>query len=58
MADLCHAKKDLSELVQSGLLTEIKLNKQKSGYIKGPDFDSTIYNVIKNDKSLSNIFIV
>lgn len=36
------AKKDLSELVQSGLLTEIKLNKQKSGYIKGADFDSTI----------------
>lgn len=40
------AKKDLSELVQSGLLTEIKLNKQKSGYIKGPDFDSIINNVI------------
>jgi Fic family protein len=40
------AKKDLSELVQSGLLTEIKLNKQKSGYIKGPDFDSIIDNVI------------
>lgn len=40
------AKKDLSELVQSGLLTEIKLNKQKSGYIKGADFDSTIDNVL------------
>lgn len=40
------AKKDLSELVQSGLLTEIKLNKQKSGYIKGPDFDSTIDNIL------------
>lgn len=40
------AKKDLSELVQSGLLTEIKLNKQKSGYIKGADFDSTIDKVI------------
>lgn len=40
------AKKDLSELVQSGLLTEIKLNKQKSGYIKGEDFDSTIDKVI------------
>ncbi len=40
------AKKDLSELVQSGLLTEIKLNKQKSGYIKGADFDSTIDNAL------------
>lgn len=40
------AKKDLSELVQSGLLTEIKLNKQKSGYIKGADFDSAIDNVL------------
>ena len=40
------AKKDLSELVQSGLLTEIKLNKQKSGYIKGAYFDSTIDNVL------------
>lgn len=40
------AKKDLSELVKLDLLTEIKLNKQKSGYIKGPDFDSTIDKVI------------
>lgn len=40
------AKKDLSELVRLGLLTEIKLNKQKSGYIKGPDFDNTIDKVI------------
>lgn len=40
------AKKDLSELVKLDLLTEIKLNKQKSGYIKGLDFDSTIDRVI------------
>lgn len=40
------AKKDLSELVQSGLLTEIKLKKQKSGYIKGADFYSTIHNAL------------
>ena len=36
------AKKDLSELVRSALLTEVKLNKQKSGYIKGPEFDNAI----------------
>lgn len=40
------AKKDLSELVKLDLLAEIKLNKQKSGYIKGADFDSTIDNAL------------
>ena len=40
------AKKDLSELVRLDLLTEVKLNKQKSGYIKGPEFDNAIDKVL------------
>ena len=36
----------LEGVAKLGFLTEIKLNKQKSGYIKGADFDSTIDKVI------------
>ena len=40
------AKRDIIGLVEQGLLEEIALNRQKKGYVRGPEFEARVEGVL------------